>query len=144
MYLLITQLITHSTTVGIQQVESQINQVLMIKNFLEAVPELFAALEPATSALLIKSRDFCRPEISGRILRAICKTIEPDVKYLNSPLDLRNQRAFAVKSGICGILDVARQTYKELTEEIYEHIGQVNGMFGYDRMDKQLMSSSRP
>lgn len=46
---------------------------------------------------------------------------------MKTPLDLRNQRTFAVKSGINGMLDVARQTYKELTEEIHQHVDELNG-----------------
>jgi DNA mismatch repair protein MSH4 len=110
----------------IQQVEEQINQVLMVKSFLEAIPELHNALEPASSTLLVKIRELCRPEISGRILRMIRQTIEADVTYTKTPLDMRNQRTFAVKAGINGMLDVARQTYKELTEEIHQHVDELN------------------
>lgn len=99
----------------------------MVKSFLEAIPELYNALNPAKSALLEKVRDLCRPELTGRILRIIRQTIEADVTYMKSPLDLRNQRTFAVKAGISGMLDVARQTYKELTEEIHQHVDELNG-----------------
>ena len=112
----------------VQQVEEQINQVLMVKSFLEAIPELYAALRPAASALLVKICDLCRPEITGRILQTIRRTIEADVTYMKSPLDMRNQRTFAVKAGISGMLDVARQTYKELTEEIHQHVDELQGM----------------
>lgn len=99
----------------------------MVKSFLEAIPELYAALQPATSALLMKIRDLCRPEIRRRTLDKIRNIIEADVTYMKSALDLRNQRTFAVKAGISGMLDVARQTYKELTEEIHKHVDEVNG-----------------
>lgn len=115
------------TSADVQQVEEQINQVLMVKSFLEAIPELFNALKPANSTLLVKIRELCRPEISGRILRMIRQTIEADVTYMKTALDLRNQRTFAVKAGINGMLDVARQTYKELTEEIHQHVDELNG-----------------
>lgn len=115
------------SSTDVQQVEEQINQVLMVKSFLEAIPELYNALTPANSTLLVKIRELCRPEISGRILRIIRQTIEADVTYMKTPLDLRNQRTFAVKSGINGMLDVARQTYKELTEEIHQHVDELNG-----------------
>lgn len=99
----------------------------MVKSFLEAIPELYAALQPATSVLLMKIRDLCRPEIRRRTLDKIRNIIEADVTYMKSALDLRNQRTFAVKAGISGMLDVARQTYKELTEEIHKHVDEVNG-----------------
>ncbi|KAK7397738.1 MutS protein msh4 [Neonectria punicea] len=129
---LLTKLIIVPSSGDVQQVEEQINQVLMVKGFLEAIPELYAALEPATSALLVKIRDLCRPEIRRRTLDTIRKTIEADVTYMKSPLDMRNQRTFAVKAGISGMLDVARQTYKELTEEIHKHIDELNEAHGLD------------
>lgn len=99
----------------------------MMKSFLESVPILYKALAPARSALLAKIRDLCDPDITGRILNNIRRVIEADVTYMKTPLDLRNQRTFAVKSGISGMLDVARQTYKELTEEIHQHVDEING-----------------
>lgn len=108
-------------------VEEQLNQILMMKSFLEAVPELHRALTPAQSALLVKIRDHCDPGVTGKVLASIREVIEGDVTYMKSPLDLRNQRTFAVKAGISGMLDVARQTYKELTEEIHQHVDEISG-----------------
>ncbi|KAG5770489.1 hypothetical protein H9Q72_002654 [Fusarium xylarioides] len=65
-------------------------------------------------------------------LNTIRQTIEADVTYMKSALDLRNQRTFAVKAGINGMLDVARQTYKELTEDIHQHIDALNEAHGLD------------
>ncbi|CAM1511954.1 Fc.00g094670.m01.CDS01 [Cosmosporella sp. VM-42] len=127
---LLTKLIIVPKSADIQQVEEQINQVLMVKSFLEAVPQLYTALRSATGPLLLKICDLCRPEITGRILETICRTVEADVTYMKSPLDLRNQRTFAVKAGISGMLDVARQTYKELTEEIHQHVDELNENYG--------------
>ena len=98
----------------------------MVKGFLESVSELYSALGPANSDLLVKIRELCSPEITTPILMNIRRIIEPDVTYMKSPLDLRNQRTFAVKSGISGMLDVARQTYKELTEETHRHVDEIN------------------
>ncbi|KAH7150268.1 muts domain V-domain-containing protein [Dactylonectria estremocensis] len=127
---MLTKLIIVPPPGDVQQVEEQINQVLMMKSFLEAIPELYTALQPATSALLVKIRDICRPEIRCRMLEKIRNTIEADVTYMKSALDLRNQRTFAVKAGISGMLDVARQTYKELTEEIHKHVDELNETHG--------------
>ncbi|ENH63259.1 MutS protein like protein 4 [Fusarium oxysporum f. sp. cubense race 1] len=114
------------------EIQEQINQVLMIKSFLESIPELHTALGPANSVLLAKVRELCRPEITSHSLNTIRQTIEADVTYMNSALDLRNQRTFAVKAGINGMLDVARQTYKELTEDIHQHIDVLNEVHGLD------------
>ena len=115
------------TSSDVVHVEAQLSQVLMVKGFLESVSELYSALGPANSDLLVKIRELCSPEITTPVLMNIRRIIEPDVTYMKSPLDLRNQRTFAVKAGISGMLDVARQTYKELTEEIHRHVDEING-----------------
>ncbi|RGP76984.1 DNA mismatch repair msh4 [Fusarium longipes] len=123
---LLTKLIIVHTDANVHKIEEQINQVLMVKSFLEAIPELYTALGPATCDLLTKIRGRCCPEITSPTLGKIRQTIEADVTYMKSALDLRNQRTFAVKAGINGMLDVARQTYKELTEEIHLHVDELN------------------
>ncbi|KAI9098294.1 muts protein 4 [Phlyctochytrium arcticum] len=43
-----------------------------------------------------------------------------DVVYQKSAMGLRNQRCYAIRAGFNGLLDVARQTYKETTNDVYE------------------------
>jgi len=31
-----------------------------------------------------------------------------------------------MQSGVCGLLDVARQTFKEATEDVHQHITEIN------------------
>lgn len=71
----------------------------MVKTFLDAVPFLYQTLEPATSPLLIKIRDLCRPGLTETVKNLIYQDIIEDVTYVKSALDLRNQRTFAVKVG---------------------------------------------
>ncbi|KAL7960411.1 muts domain V domain-containing protein [Trichoderma compactum] len=122
----LTKLVIIRNVTGVSVVEEQLTQILMIKSFLESVPDLYRALHPAKSDLLVKIRNLCRPETTVPILLNIKRVIEPDVTYMKSPLDLRNQRAFAVKSGISGMLDVARQTYRELTDAIHAYSDHIN------------------
>lgn len=117
------------------------NQILMIKTFLQSVPDLHKALEAADSALLTKIRDLCDPEVICPALDKIRHVIEADVAYTTSPLDLRNQRTFAVRSGISDMLDVSRQTYKELTEEIHQHLDQINGKLHLSTYQKSHMTN---
>ncbi|KAJ6781286.1 hypothetical protein PWT90_05045 [Aphanocladium album] len=113
----------------ISQAEQQINQVLMIKSFLEAAKDLHIAMNPATAPLLVKIRELCSLERIVAIQQKIGTVLESDVAYTKSALDLRNQRTFAVRSGISGVLDVSRQAYKELTEEIHHYVEQLNEKF---------------
>jgi DNA mismatch repair protein MSH4 len=77
--------------------EQAINNVLRIKTFVQAIPVLYMALASARSILLTRVRDICRPEVTNDILALILETINEDVTYVDSPLDLRNQRTYAVK-----------------------------------------------
>ncbi|XWW93997.1 hypothetical protein V2A60_001936 [Cordyceps javanica] len=126
---LLTKLITIPVISAISQAEQQINQVLMIKSFLEAAKELHVVMRSATTPLLVKIRDLCSLERIAAISQKINTVLESDVAYTRSALDLRNQRTFAVRSGISGVLDVSRQAYKELTEEIHQYVEQLNERF---------------
>lgn len=59
--------------------------------------------------------------------RLIDETINSDITYQKSPLALRNQRTYAVKSGVNGLLDVARQMYKEVTGDIEAYVNELGG-----------------
>ena len=70
--------------------------------------------------------------------------INEDITYAKQPSELRNQRTYAVKvrhtsdvdcanyhltiqSGVNGLLDVARQTYKEANMDVYQLVEQLSG-----------------
>jgi DNA mismatch repair protein MSH4 len=55
------------------------------------------------------------------IQQIIDEAVNEDTTYARQPLELRNQRVYAVKSGVNGLLDVARTTYKEASEDAYQH-----------------------
>lgn len=54
--------------------------------------------------------------------------INEDITFAKSPLELRNQRTYAVKSGVNSLLDVARQTYKEASEDAYHHVEELGAV----------------
>ena len=77
----------------------------------------------------------------------IDEAINEDITYQSQPLDLRNQRTYAVKvsrcpihslrsltdpgysqqSGVNGLLDVARQTYKEANADACQLVTDLGG-----------------
>lgn len=126
----LTKMITLTKKATIAQVEEHINRILVTKSFLESIPQLHQALSGCNSPLLLKIRDICDPSVSDPILLSIQTIIEADVTVMSTPLDMRNARIFAVRAGISGLLDVARQTYKELTEEIHLHVQEVEREIG--------------
>lgn len=74
----------------------------------------------------------CAPENVAPVQELISGVINDDTVYARQPLELRNQRTYAVKSGINGLLDVARQTYKEATEDAYQHCTELSREFKYN------------
>jgi DNA mismatch repair protein MSH4 len=69
----------------------------MLKSFVQSVGPLFEALASARSEMLVKIRENCRPEVINRTIDLIQQVINEDVTFQKTPLDLRNQRTYAVK-----------------------------------------------
>lgn len=80
-----------------QHSEQSINNILMLKSFVQAIGPIYEALAGAHSALLVTIRDNFRPERIKRTTDLIEAVINDDVTYVRKPLDLRNQRTYAVK-----------------------------------------------
>ncbi|KAK1542451.1 MutS domain V [Colletotrichum paranaense] len=124
---MLTKLVIIPNKPSVEASERAINHVLMVKTFIDAVPPVFQALGPATCPLLTKIRDLCQPELTAAARELVYQNIHEDVHYVKSALDLRNQRTFAVKQpGINGLLDVARQAYKENTDDVHKHVEELN------------------
>lgn len=79
------------------------------------------------------------------IVEIVNQVLNGDAQYAKSPLELRNQRTYAVKvnhiffhsifklndffkqSGVNGFLDVGRQAYKEASEDAYFGVQELSG-----------------
>jgi len=72
----------------------------MLKSFVQSIEPLFEALAGANSELLVMIRENCRAENINLTTQLIGEVINEDVTYQKTPLDLRNQRTYAVKVGI--------------------------------------------
>ncbi|OXV11554.1 hypothetical protein Egran_00685 [Elaphomyces granulatus] len=93
--------------------EQCVNNVIMLKSYVSSIKPVHEALTGAQSNLLLAIRTACAPAVYLPIQGLIDATLNEDVTYQSRPLDLRNQRIYAVKAGVNTLLDVARQTYKE-------------------------------
>ncbi|KAI1105460.1 DNA mismatch repair protein-like protein MutS [Jackrogersella minutella] len=123
---LLTSLVIVPNQSSIYVSEQAINNILGVKAFITAVPSLYEVLGNSRADLLTRIREICRPELTQPVTDLIANTINEDVTAMKSPLDMRNQRTYAVKSGVHGLLDVARQTYKEATEDVHQHVEDIN------------------
>ncbi|KAL9599083.1 MAG: hypothetical protein Q9179_003687 [Wetmoreana sp. 5 TL-2023] len=106
----------------IQYSEQSINNVIALKQYVKSIPAVFEALATVNSEseLLLHINELCAPERLADVQTLIDETINEDITYQSQPLDLRNQRTYAIKSGVNGLLDVARQTYKEANADAYQ------------------------
>lgn len=122
----ILQLIIVPAAPGIWSSEQDINNILMLKSFAQSVGPVFESLAGARSELLVQIRNNCHTDVVETTVQLINEVINEDVTYQKTALDLRNQRTYAVKAGVSGFLDVARQTFKEATEDVHQHVTQVH------------------
>jgi DNA mismatch repair protein MSH4 len=92
-----TKLVILPREPSLEASEYALNQVISVKAFLSAVPDLFQALSPARCGLLEKIRDLCRPQMLSQVKELISVHIEEDITLMRTPLEMRNSRMFAVK-----------------------------------------------
>ncbi|KAK4546235.1 hypothetical protein LTR36_002372 [Oleoguttula mirabilis] len=118
----LTQLILIPVQLGVKDTEQAINNVIMLKQFVNLIKPVFEALTGARCLMLQEIRSMSANEHVEPVYELIDNTINEDTTYASQPLDLRNQRTYAVKSGVNGLLDVARQTYKEAMTDALQHI----------------------
>ena len=104
----------------IQYSQQSINNVIMLKQYVRSVYPIYEALANVQSELLKAIAEQCAPGKIEDIQELINQTINEDITYQSQSLDLRNQRTYAVRSGVNGLLDVARQTYKESNADAYQ------------------------
>ncbi|KAF5878538.1 putative dna mismatch repair protein msh4 protein [Botrytis fragariae] len=145
---LLTCLIIIPTMPGIWNSEQDINNILMLKSFVYSIGPVFEGLSGARSELLVQIRNNCRTEVVNSTIQFIDEVINEDVTYQKTPLDLRNQRTYAVKAGVSGFLDVARQTFKEATEDVHQHVTElhqnykIQGEIRFDNLRKYYLRYS--
>ncbi|KAI9321902.1 muts domain V-domain-containing protein [Dichotomocladium elegans] len=104
-----------------QYAESKINNVIRLKALLHAIKGVAERLEVCKMDSLLGSilEILSYPKIDD-FRELIQGTIHEDVGIQTTSLGIRHQRCYAIKAGVNGLLDVARQTYKETMEDIYE------------------------
>ncbi|KAF2499524.1 hypothetical protein BU16DRAFT_274531 [Lophium mytilinum] len=118
---ILTALIIIPKEPNLQHTEQSVNNVIMLKQFVNSVNPIYEALTGARCTMLVNIRELCAPENVVQVQNLIDAVINENTTYAGQPLELRNQRTYAVKSGVNGLLDVARTTYKEAMEDAYQH-----------------------
>ncbi|KIW17710.1 hypothetical protein PV08_04905 [Exophiala spinifera] len=119
---ILAALVVMSTKPDLTHMEQCVNHVLMLKTFVDSIAPIWQALGGSKCEELSNIYQLCNPENYAGVQRFISESINEDVRYSTKPTDLRNQRVYAIRAGINAMLDVARQTYKEIDEDVFQMV----------------------
>ncbi|KAF4555246.1 MutS domain V-containing protein 2 [Elsinoe fawcettii] len=119
---ILTSLIITPSHQTLQTTEQAVNNVLALKQFVNSVTAIHEALSSARSEVLVGIKDITRPNAVRPVLQLIDDVINEETTWAGKPVDLRNQRCYAVKAGVNGLLDIARLVYREATQDSFEHM----------------------
>ncbi|CCH46636.1 DNA mismatch repair protein [Wickerhamomyces ciferrii] len=103
-----------------------VNQVILFKQAAVTAQKISQLLEGTTSPLLQQIQDICGDPGITEVKDIIDECINEDCNWASGPLDLRNQRMYAVKAGRNGLIDISRQAYKASVDQILQYIEEVN------------------
>ncbi|KAH6854069.1 muts domain V-domain-containing protein [Chaetomium sp. MPI-CAGE-AT-0009] len=115
----------------LQGAEKDLNHLLMVKAYLGGVQSVQETLEAAgcTSKLCNWVLQKCRQENTAPIASFIEESIEQDAIYSKAPIDIRNNRMWAVKAEPNSVLEGARQMYRDRTNEMHQYVEDLNKTF---------------
>ncbi|KAI9148619.1 MutS protein msh4 [Blastocladiella emersonii ATCC 22665] len=120
--------------------EREIGLIIDLRHTLRAIPPLLDILSAicgqrdvhdqhaglnASSphpALLEQVRTLLMEGAFSAMDSAISRVFEEDLEVESTPIGIRNQRAFAIRSGVHGLLDVSRRAYQESVADIHQLI----------------------
>ncbi|XP_023290098.1 mutS protein homolog 4-like [Orussus abietinus] len=109
-------------TDNVKNAERNLNTVLLLKSTLEALTELRSSLETGDARFFQQVRQNLRDPRFQLIHERILKVIHPEAKSLMGFTSASIQRCFSIRAGISDLLDVARQTYCELIDQMKKMI----------------------
>ncbi|KAL8968612.1 MAG: hypothetical protein Q9183_002383, partial [Haloplaca sp. 2 TL-2023] len=98
----------------IQYSEQSINNVIALKQYVKSIPAVFEALATVNSELLLHINEVRKVPSSLMCKRSLTKPSTKISRFKAS------HWTFGTSSGVNGLLDVARQTYKEANADAYQ------------------------
>ncbi|KEF51995.1 DNA mismatch repair protein MSH4 [Exophiala aquamarina CBS 119918] len=106
--------------------EQSVNNVLMLKTFVDSIKLVWQALTGCLSEELTSIRRLCEPKSYTDVEELIKYCLNDDVGYSTKPTELRNQRVYAIRAGVNGFLDVARQTFTEIGKDVFDLVNRMS------------------
>eukprot|EP00884_Botryococcus_braunii_P005264 jgi/Botrbrau1/14739/Bobra.0108s0083.2 len=100
-------------------ISSSVQAAILLYEVLSCLPPLASCLEQSKSVLLrAASANLSHPSFA-QMLEVMTTVLDDDVHAHHGAFMNQVQQCFAVKSGQDGLLDLARETFQRLSEEIY-------------------------
>ncbi|ODV95602.1 hypothetical protein PACTADRAFT_3293 [Pachysolen tannophilus NRRL Y-2460] len=112
--------------------DQKINTVILLKQAVEISIKISKLLETTSSSLLFEIKNICKHGDILKIQDLINEYINEDCSWALTTLDLRNQKCYAVKSGRNGLLDVSRQLYHNIIDDIIAMVDSLSEEFELD------------
>lgn len=100
----------------------KVNDIIFVKQAVKMAHRISSILEGCDSALLKQIHAICNHESISQVKELIDESINEDCTWESRALDLKNQQCYAVKAGRNGLLDVSRQVYKVVVDEVLNNI----------------------
>ena len=91
-----------------QYIEQSVNNVLMLKAFVDAVKPVWQALTGLASTELQKIRQLCSPENYEEVQHMVKDTLNDDVTFSRQAAELRNQRVYAIRVSLPVVVRIMR------------------------------------
>lgn len=103
---------------SVKVAESRITKIIQLKHTLELVQPLQMAIKSSVNPLLSAFSATLEDVRFVEMAKKIQSVLHDDTHYEKNTLNMRTQRCFAIRSGMNGLLDVARRTYTEIIDDI--------------------------
>ncbi|KAI8611447.1 DNA mismatch repair protein MutS [Chytriomyces sp. MP71] len=128
---LITTILYRPKKHTVKVTESYINGIITLKHVVSTwIIEVQERVAVCQSELLKVICGNLRNESLTELAALIDERINADIAYQKNAQGMRNQRCYAIKAGWNGLLDVARQTYRESTNDVYDLVSGYSATYG--------------
>ncbi|KAK3382701.1 muts domain V-domain-containing protein, partial [Lasiosphaeria ovina] len=113
------------------EAERELNNILMLRRYIAGVQNLHRTVGSAHCASSIIDSILEKFSLGtlGPVVQVLIDSIEEDATYSNAPIDIRNNRLWAVKAEPNGILERARKLFRRRVDELNEYVDRLNDHF---------------
>ncbi len=127
---LVTHLIQIPKKASLKHSEQALNRIIMLRTILRNVKQVRLSVLSCKNPVLRTIATALSDPRLVMIEKELDTYINQDITFAKQPLSMMHQRCYAVKAGTNGLLDIARQTYKETCDDVLRLIDGVSSKYG--------------